>query len=32
MAIENKVEVENTKPQWGTESKVAKIANILRLN
>jgi hypothetical protein len=30
--IENKVEVENAKSQWGTELKVTKVANILRLN
>jgi hypothetical protein len=32
LAIENEVEVENTKSQWGTESGIAKVANILRLN
>jgi hypothetical protein len=32
IAIENEVEVENTKSQWGTELGIAKVANILRLN
>jgi hypothetical protein len=32
IAIKDEVEVENTKSQWRTESKVAKVANILRLN